>query len=106
MLDCTRARLTPSTREEIHESRRILPLETETVSSSLRPALLTLVVVVSCVELEVAVTNLETLGKKEMKEEEEGERRYFTEVNEKLGTGEMESIVVDFEDFPICYLFF
>lgn len=71
-----------------------MPLETETVSSSLRPALLTLVVVVSGVELgvaEVAVTNLESLGKTEMKEEEEGERRYFTEVIEKLGTGEMES---------------
>ena len=77
-----------------------MPLETETVSSSLRPALLTLVVVVSGVELgvaELAVTNLESLGKKEMKEEEEGERRYFTEVIEKLGTGEMESIVVNFK---------
>lgn len=40
---------------------------------------------------ELALTNLETLGKKEKKrereeEEEEGERRDFAEVNEKLGT--------------------
>lgn len=69
MLDWTRARLTPWTREEIHESRRILPLETtSTVSLSLRPALLTLGMV--SVELlgaaELAVTkSLESLGKKE-----------------------------------------
>lgn len=110
MLDCTRARLTPWTREEIHESRRSFPLVTSTVSLSLRPALLTLGMVSSGVRewvAQVAVTNLESLGKKEMKEEREGdgERRDFTEVKEKLGTGETKSIVAGLKifRFAICF---
>lgn len=73
----------PWIREEIHESSRIFPFTESTVSSSLRPALLTLgmlCVVRQATKLgipELALTNLETLGKKDKKiergeEDEEG----------------------------------
>lgn len=81
ILDCTRALLTPCTREEIQESRRIFPFTASTVSSILRPALLTLGIMLSvgrqATKLgipELALTKFETLGKKEKKTEKEEEK--------------------------------